>query len=95
MRFTLLGGLAMVAVCLPCVITLLVASGVGAGTLSAAVLTFGQSALAVAAAMVGAALLAMAGALLMRRRTRRSCETESAGAGAAAGTGARSTNEVG
>ncbi len=67
MRFTLLGGLAMAAVCLPCVITLLVASGVGAGALSAAVVAFGQSALAVQAAIVGTALLAMAAALLMRR----------------------------
>ncbi len=62
------------ALCLPCLLPLLIAAGLGAGAFSAAGAALAQPWVVVPAAACAALLLASAAVVALRRRARTACE---------------------
>ncbi len=69
MRWSWLAPAGVALACLPCLLTLLVVAGIGAGALSAAGAALSQHGLAIAGATVAGLLLATSAAVLVRRRS--------------------------
>ncbi len=69
MRSSWLATAGVAVACLPCLLTLLVAAGIGTGALSAAGALSSQPGLAVAGAIIAGLFLAAGAALRVRRRS--------------------------
>lgn len=73
MRSSLLGGLVVAAVCVPCLLTLLVAAGLGTAALSAIGAWFTDSYVLAAAAVAAVAFSLLAWAMYTRRARQADC----------------------
>lgn len=64
------------AICLPCLLVLLVGAGIGTGALSVIGSALSEPGLAIAAGFLAVLLFAGAAAVFVRRRAEAACETE-------------------
>ena len=86
---TVIAGL---AICLPCVLVLLVGAGIGTGALSVIGSALSEPGLAIAAGFLAVLLFAGAAAVFVRRRAEAACEVDFTPA--ASDDGPRRTHEV-
>ena len=73
MRWSWLAPAGVALACLPCLLVLLVAAGIGTGALSASGAVLSQTGLAVASAIIAGLFLAASVVLLVRRRSATEC----------------------
>ncbi len=76
MRSSWLGTAGIALACLPCILVLLVAAGVGTGALSVIGSAFSEPGLAIVAAFLAVLLFAWAAIVFVRRRGDEACETD-------------------
>ena len=74
MRWSWLAPAGVVLACLPCLLVLLVAAGIGTGALSGLAVVLTQPGLAVAGAIIAGLFLAGSLVLLVRRRSTTECD---------------------